>query len=102
MGYIIRVNHKALSDAAEQAKSFVSFHKTKFRMLDGKVMTLKGYWSGRDQQSFISQWHGVSEKYSVSGKLNTALRNYAKCLETASNRYKRAQADAINRANRLR
>ena len=101
MGYIIRVNHKVLSDAAKKAKSFVAFNKAKMKSLDNRMIIIKSDWKGADADALISKWLNASSKYSAIGKLNTAMKNYAKCVEVASAKYKRAQADAVNRARKL-
>ena len=103
MGYIIRVNHSYLSRAAEKAKKYVAFNSAKMKALDIKIAFMHSTgWKGTDASAFADQWKDASSKYSVNGRLNTAMRNYANCIAVAANKYKRAQADAINRANRLR
>lgn len=98
----IKVNHQDLSDAAKKAKSFVSLNKRSIRQITLKLPYIAAYWYGDGSVAFVDQWNDLCSSYSVNGKLNTAMEKYGRCLEVAAEKYKKAQIDAINRANRLR
>jgi WXG100 family type VII secretion target len=97
----ISADRSRLDRAAGTIDTYVSNHKNKMNSANGEISTLSNSWQGRDFNQFRTQWNRVTANDSTSQKMISAMENYARFLRFASNRYKEAQANAVNRANSI-
>lgn len=100
MAYI-KVNHAEFEKAAQSIDSYIQNHISNMRRINGEIQSLSTYWNGEDYAQFCIEWNYINAKDSTSGKMISALDNYAKYLRFCGNAYKSAQSRAINRANGL-
>lgn len=99
----IRVDHSRFESAAKQLESYIDYAKSRMKDANTSVNNLiQTGWQGDDSISFRNRWNLVDSKESVYYKMMKSLKSYADYLRYASNAYKQAQINAVNRANRLR
>lgn len=101
MGYKIKVNHSQFDKAADAIDCYTSKMNTKMNSADQNMKAMFASWNGVDSASFKAKWDTVNDADSTYGKMKKSLESYSKFLRSAGNKYKKAQADAINRANKL-
>ncbi len=97
----IDVDHAELEKAAKSVDQYVDFMKKGMLKMTGSIEELDRTWQGADSIQLKKEWSELEAKDSTSSKMAIALANYADSLRTAASMYKKAQADAVNRANRL-
>lgn len=97
----IRVYPSKLNSAATNIDNKVAIIKRKMSSSNNQVALLSSAWSGKDYDKFKARWEGIDENGSVYSKTIKSLESYSNYLKYAESKYKRAQSDAINRANRL-
>ena len=100
MAYI-SVDHSKFEPAASEIDSYVEYMKKKMGEADGDVAAMHSNWEGSDYTHFINQWDKVTNGESTYTQMVKSLESYAKYLRFAAGKYKDAQANAVNRANRL-
>lgn len=100
MAHIV-VDTAKLDKAASAIDTYINNHKKKMKYIDNEVSSLCASWSGKDYTQFYKEWHQINAKDSVSGKMITALNNYADFLRFSENEYRSAQSKAVNRSNSL-
>lgn len=100
MAYI-KVDHSKFSTTASVVDSYVKLMKTKMNSAQGEVDNLARNWQGVDFAQFRTQWNKVTNGESTYSEMIKALENYSKFLRFASEKYKDAQTNAVNSANRL-
>lgn len=101
MGYKIKVDHSKLESAAKEIDTYNQKMTSKMGKADKAVTNMMSTWKGNDAKAFKTKWDTVNDKDSTYGMMKKSLDNYSKYLKDASSKYKKAQADAINRANML-
>ncbi len=101
MTYFIQVDHRQLEKTAEAIDQYVQKHQYIMRQANNEVEELSNAWSGEDYVQFQMMWQNLSIEGSTSERMLSSLKNYAEYLRVASQKYKKAQSEAINRANRL-
>jgi len=97
----IKVNHNKLEAAAKEIDTYLSLHIGEMKKASGEVDTLSTSWKGDDSIQFRVNWSRLDDKGSTSEQMITALTDYAEFLHFSAQKYKKAQTDAINRANRI-
>lgn len=100
MAYI-KVDHSKFEAAAEEVDEYVALLKSKMRSAQGEVTTLSSTWQGSDFVQFQTNFSRVDNDDSTHMQMVKALESYAKYLRYAAQKYKDAQARAVNRANSL-
>jgi len=101
MGYNIKVDHSKFDKAANAIETYNSTLSKKMGSANQTVTGLLSSWKGIDASSYKTKWDALDETGSVYYKMRKSLDSYAKFLRTAGNKYKTAQANAINRAKKL-
>ena len=101
MGYKIKTDHSKMEKAAEVIETYVGNMDTKMSNADRAVLMMQSNWKGVDAGALKGKWDTVKDKDSTYGRMKTSLENYANYLKNAADKYKAAQIDAINRANKL-
>lgn len=101
MGYSIKVDHSQFDKAASAIDTYNTVLKTKMSGADQTVTGLFSSWKGIDSSAYKTKWDTLDEKGSVYFTMRKSLESYANFLRAAGNKYKTAQANAVNRANRL-
>lgn len=97
----IKVNHKKLGQLGSDINSYQRELKKEYRIMNDYVINMRP-WVGIDEMKFEAKWQGIISGGSVSGALIDSLGNYGDMLITVSNKYKMAQMNAVNKANRLK
>lgn len=98
MAYI-RVTHTEFEKTAQAVDEYITYIEQQMSMADSIVEALKQTsWIGQDSLFFTSQWKKVMEKKSTYDNMKTSLEAYAGLLRFAGIKYKKAQADAVNRS----
>lgn len=100
MAYI-DVDHSKFEPAASAVDDYVQIIKRNTKYGDDAVRELASYWEGRDYARFQAKWDQVDKSGSTMDQMVKAFENYAKFLRFAGSKYKKAQIDAVNRANWL-
>lgn len=100
MAYI-KVDHSKFESTASAIDSYCRKHKTKMLSIEQSVTALASSWQGPDYNQLKIETQQLNATDSVSYKMLVSLGNYADFLRFAANKYKSAQANAINRANKL-
>ena len=100
MAYI-KVDHSKFEGAASAVDSYVTLMKNKMRSAQREVEILSSSWQGSDFIQFRKEFDKVDNNNSTHTQMVKAMESYAKYLRFAANKYKEAQARAINRANSL-
>lgn len=97
----IKVDHSQFEKAASSIESYITKHKNKMKSIEQSVASLGTSWQGEDYNQLKKECQQMSASGSTSDKMIKSLDNYADFLRFAANKYKSAQANAINRANKL-
>ncbi len=100
MAYI-KVDHSKFSAASTAVDTYVSNLKKNMKQAENEVDSMAAVWQGVDFTQFKMQWSKVTNNESTYYEMIKALDNYSKFLKYAAEKYKDAQAKAIDRANRL-
>lgn len=95
---VIDVNHESLSSLASTVSSFRDNLERDTNRMDSSVIDSISSWSGEDKDAFLSKWNMINDSGSNYANMLTYLQYYADNLNSASVRYRNAQADAINKA----
>lgn len=98
---VIEVNHSKIKSSAEQVDSYITKHKEKMEKINSKVETLGESWTGKDYKRAKAAWKDIKGSNSTSGKMLKDLENYSELLKFSAEKYKKAQIDAIERANAI-
>lgn len=101
MGYKIRVNHNELLKTANEIENYLKLMKTQMGNADKAVGVMIGSWQGEDAVAFKTKWETVQSSGSTYMKMRQSLEKYSSFLKGAASKYKKAQSDAISRANKL-
>lgn len=101
MRFYIKVDHSQLKKTADIIDDYIRDHNRLMSQADNEIAMLAVHWKGSDSNQFKNQWQKINASDSTSKQLLKALSNYADLLRFAANKYRTAQANAINRANRL-
>lgn len=101
MGYSINVNHSRFEATAEAIEAYNTDIKNKMTYSGYKINEMLNHWEGSDADSFEQRWNELYSNNSTSNAMKQALDNHASYLRFAATKYKTAQIDAVNRANRL-
>lgn len=100
MSYI-KVDHSKFEAAASATEKYVDLLKKSMNNVQGEVTTLSSSWQGSDFVQFKTEFDKVDNEDSTHVQMLKSLESYAKYLRYAANKYKDAQARAVNRANGL-
>ena len=65
------------------------------------IDSLNVQWQGSDYAQLQNEWRQMNASDSTSARMIKSLDNYADFLRFSANKYKSAQANAINTAGRL-
>lgn len=101
MTYYIRVDHSKFESAASAIETYVAKMKNKMSVAEGEINNLAAAWQGSDFSQFRVQWEKAVSTDSTYADMKKSFETYANFLRDTANRYKNAQANAINRANAL-
>ena len=97
----IKVDHSQFERTATAIDTYIRNHKSKMNSIDNSITALGTAWQGSDYNQLQTEWQQIKGSDSTSAKMLKSLDSYADFLRFAANKYKSAQASAINRANRL-
>ena len=97
----IKVDHSKFETTASAIDTYTSTMKTKMGKANSTMTGLFSTWNGKDASAYKTKWDALDGNDSTYYKMRKSLEEYAKFLRSAGSKYKRAQADAINRANKL-
>ena len=100
MAYIY-VNHSEFSNAAGAIDTYINLLRNKLNSAQGEVDNMSNIWQGYDYNQFKVQWNKITAGDSTYSEMIKSLESYSKFLKYAAEKYKDAQARAINRANSL-
>ena len=100
MAYI-KVDHSKFEGAASAIDDYVSLMRNKMGSAQGDIKTLAYSWQGSDFNQFKFEFDKLDNNNSVHSQMIKAMQSYSKYLRFAASKYKEAQINAINRANRL-
>lgn len=101
MGYKIKVNHSQLNKTAQTIDDYVSKMTKQMNSANNEMKDLFSSWKGIDASAYKTKWNTVNDSDSTYYNMKKSLSSYSKYLKYAGEKYKTAQADAINRANKL-
>lgn len=97
----LKVRHKSLDEAANSIERYISAHNSKMNESTRTVDNLRNDWNGKDYIAVKNAWLKLRGQGSTSDRMVRSLQNYANYLRLASKKYKNAQKNAVDRANRL-
>lgn len=97
----ITVNHSEFEKTATAIETYISKHKKGMNSINGSVESMGSSWQGNDYKQVKKEWQEIKGTDSTSDRMLKTLGGYAEFLRYSEGMYKNAQADAINRANRL-
>lgn len=97
----IKVDHSQFENTASVIDTYVNNNKTNNNSINDIISGLSSYWDGKDYNQVKHEWNQINSNSSTSIEMLKALSNYAEFLRLVGKKYKSAQANAINRANRL-
>lgn len=100
MAYI-KVDLIQFNQAADCIEKYVRKTEKHMNVIDNIVGSLGTAWQGNDFNQTCKEWHQINSKGSTTDKMLISLKNYANAIRESGNKYKNAQARAINRANIL-
>ena len=100
MAYI-KVDHSKLESTAAEVEEYVTLLKKKMNDVQGEVSILSSSWQGTDFTQFQDQFNQVDDADSTHVQMIKELESYARYLRYAAEKYKKTQADAIDRARKL-
>lgn len=98
---VIHVNARDMLHTASRIENYISEFDRNMGNIDNTVAALGSDWQGVDYDTFKREWTEMYHASSVSGKMRTALQNYAGAVREAAKRYREAQARANRRAHSL-
>lgn len=98
MAYI-KVDHAKLASAADRINGYIQKHNRAMKNMRSTVDGLSSSWSGEDYLQLQKEWNEIEAKDSTSGLMLKSIKNQADSLTEAAEKYKEAQARAVNRAN---
>lgn len=101
MGYNIKVDHSKFDKAASAIETYNETLKRKMGSANQTMTSLFSSWKGIDSSAYKTKWDAIDDSGSVYYKMRKSLDSYENFLRVAGNKYKTAQANAINRANKL-
>lgn len=101
MGYKIKVNHSQFDKTAQSIDDYVSKMTKQMNSANNAMKDMFSSWKGVDATAYKTKWDTVNDTDSTYYKMKKSLSSYSKYLRSAGNKYKTAQANAINRANKL-
>jgi WXG100 family type VII secretion target len=97
----IDVDYTEFEQAASALEDYVAKQKQKMSAANQAVATLGAGWQGQDFQTFQTKWNELDDASSTATALKKSLEDYAETLRYVADQYKRAQKNAIDRANSL-
>lgn len=97
----IKVNHNDINNTAKEIDNFLARTKDRMNSASGSVDRMIQGWEGVDYSHFDKQWAKVTASDSTYRQMVKSLDAYADYLRFAAEKYKDAQAKAVNRANLL-
>lgn len=97
----IKVDYIQLEKTAAEIETYITEHNNKMKTIDQTVDVLKNSWNGKDYTAFKESWQQIEGRNSTSDKMLKALKSYGDFLRFAANKYKSAQAKAMDKAERL-
>ena len=100
MAYI-KVDHSKFDSAASAVEEYIDFMEGRMNSVQEEITTLSSSWQGTDFIQFKTEYDKVDNDDSTYVQMKKSLESYAKYLRYAANKYKDAQARAVNRANNL-
>ena len=95
----IKVDHSQFERTASAIDTYIRNHKSKMNSIDKSITALGTAWQGSDYNQLQTEWQQIKGADSTVLKIYFSYFHYF--LRFAANKYKSAQANAINRANRL-
>ena len=101
MSTYIKVNHSDLEKAADKLDNYLKQHKSLKSQADTQVQNLKSAFQGDDYMAYEVQWNKLDDKDSTMIAVTDKTKMYVEFLRYAAAQYKKAQSDAVNRANRI-
>lgn len=101
MSTYIKVDHSALDKAADKLDGYLRQHNSIKHQADGQVRSLKTAFDGDDYIAYELQWNKLDDNESHMKIITDKTKVYIEFLKYASSQYKKAQSDAVNRANRI-
>ena len=101
MGYKINVEHSQFNRTAEAIDKYISNMNKQMNLANNAMNSMFATWKGIDANAYKNKWDTVIGSTSTCVKMKKSLSSYSKYLRYAGNRYKTAQANAVNRANKL-
>lgn len=101
MSNYIRVDHSKFETTALAVEAYVKAHRDNMKMAKDEVTALSSSWQGDDYKQFLTTWDKLDCGESTSERMLSSLTNYAAYLRFAANSYKKAQTNAVNRANSI-
>ena len=102
MSNYIRVDHSKFETTALAIESYIKLHRDNMSLAKDEVSALSASWQGDDYKQFQTMWDKLDSGESTSEKMLSSLKNYAVYLRYAAESYKKAQTNAVNRANSIR
>ena len=97
----IKVDHSKFESAASAIEEYIALMESKMNSVQGEVTILSSSWQGSDFIQFKTEFDKVDNDDSTYIQMKKSLESYAKYLRFAAEKYKKAQIDAVNRANSL-
>lgn len=97
----IKVDHSEFEKTAKEIDVYVKVLKDNMIKSQSEVTSLSSAWQGTDFTQFKKEFSQIDNKDSTHEQMVKALESYASFLRFAGNKYKDAQTNAVNRANRL-
>ncbi len=97
----INVDHSKFASAASAIDTYVSSMKNNMSAANSEVNVLSASWGGSDSSHFKTKWDEVDNDESTYHQMKKSLESYSDFLEYAAEKYKTAQTNAVNKANRL-
>lgn len=98
----IEVNHQKLREAATAITTYCTKQDAQMRSADSEVkFMLTTGWTGIDAMEFGGKWERVDDEDSTVVKFRKSLEAFAGALNACADEYKKAQADAYDKASWL-
>ena len=76
MAYI-KVNHSQFETTATAIETYITKHKNNMNSIDNSITSLNASWQGIDYNQVKREWQQINAFDSTSGKMLTAMQNYA-------------------------
>ncbi len=97
----IKVNHRRIEITANDVDNFLSVLNNGMKTIENELYSLGGSWKGADYNSVLVEWRQMKAFDSTTGKMSESLKSYSEFLRFTAETYKKAQAEAVNIANKL-